>query len=318
MKETPTVKRPLSYLIFSALIFGLFMGMRASAASTTTADHCPRNHCVYLPLVRQRFPFKPNAPVLTVTEVTANAVYDLDWSEGAEPQTLFWELQGSSNPTFATRELIQVQDTDYRLNFSNGIRYYRVRGVGAGGFGDWSNVITINSSSFTADKIIVNKDIDECATLSWNYTGIKAFKIILGHGYDLQAANGVDSVKVCPSIKTTYVAEVTNADDTINRFEVTIDVTGTKKCNIDPYFVNFTTTNSNPNANEKFTISWSVECASAVFYKAGNLVPERPVTGNESHEESTPEDAAYVLKIQARAGDVVLKEGISTIIIDVK
>ncbi len=316
MKETNTTKHRLSYLIFAAMFFALFMGVRASA-NTVPTEHCPSTYCLYLPIIRERAPFKPLAPVLQVTEVTPNAVYDLDWSQGAEAQTLFWELQGSSNPSFATRELIQVNDTSYRLNFSSGIRYYRVRGVGEGGFGAWSNVVTINASSFTASKTIVNKSIDECATLSWNYTGIKAFKVKLGHGYDLRAANGVDSVEVCPSIKTTYVAEVTNNDNSVNRYEVTIDVTG-DGCNIDPYISKFTTSNSNPNPNESFTISWQVECASAVFYKAGNFVPERPVTGSETHTESTPEDAAYVLKVQVRNGSTVIREGIATIVIDVK
>lgn len=314
MKETSLTKRRLSYLTLAALLFALFLGVRASAQTTNA---CPNDHCLFLPVIRNRSPFTPLAPNLTIEEVTENATYLLDWSEGAEEATLFYELQGSSNPSFATRELIQVNDTEYVLNFSNGIRYYRVRGVGEGGFGPWSNVVSVNSSSFTANKTIVNKSIDECATLSWNYTGIKAFKVSLGHGYDIQAANGVDSVEVCPSIKTTYVAEVTNTDDTVNRFEVTIDVTG-DGCNIDPYIEKFETTNSNPSAGEKFTISWKVECASAVFYKAGNFVAERPVTGNESNEESTPEDAAYVLRVQAKNGDTVLAEGFATIIIDVK
>lgn len=318
MNETTSTKRRLSYLIFAALVFAVFMGVRASADSAVPTNHCPNTHCLYLPTVFKRYPYRPAAPTLTATEVTPNEVFELDWSQGAEEQVLFWELQGSSSSSFGTRELIQVNGTSYTLEgITGGIRYYRVRGVGEGGFGEWSNVVTVNTSAFTANKTIVDKSIDECATLSWNYTGIKAFKVRLGYGYDLRAANGVDSVSVCPSIKTTYVAEVTNNDNSVDTYEVTIDVTG-DGCNIDPYIAKFTTSNQNPNPNESFTISWEVQCASAVFYKAGNLVPERPVTGAETHTESTPEDAAYVLKVQVRNGDTVIREGIATIVIDVK
>lgn len=314
MNETSTTKHRLSYLIIAGLFFALVLGVRASAQSTVD---CTTSNCMYLPLIVKRSPFIPAAPVLTVTEVVENQVYNLDWSDGAEEETLFWELQGSSNSSFTTRELIQVNDTSYELTNTTGVRYYRVRGVGEGGFGEWSNIVEVNASSFFADKTIVNKSVDECATLSWNYTNIKAFRVKLGHGYDLQAANGVGSDTVCPSTRTTYVAEVTYTDNSVQTFEVTIDVTG-DGCNIDPYFLHFTTSNSNPNPNETFTISWEIACASAVFYKAGNFVAERPVTGKETHTESTPEDASYVLRIQARNGDTVIAEGVSTIIIDVK
>lgn len=318
MKESLPTKHRLSYLIIVGLFFALISGVQVSAETiSSAAPDCVNNSCTFLPLIVKRSPLIPNAPVLTVTEITENERYNLDWSDGADTETLFWELQGSSDSNFNARELIQVNDTSYELTTTGGVRYYRVRGVGEGGFGDWSNVVEINASSFRADKTVVDRSVDECATLSWNYSGIKAFKVKLGHGYDLQAANGVDSVQVCPSIKTTYVAQVTNVDDSVETYEVTIDVTGSG-CNIDPYIIKFTSSNTNPNPNETFTISWDTACATAIFYKAGNIVAERPVTGTETHEESTPSDATYVLRVQVRNGDTVIKEGLATITIDVK
>ena len=314
MKDS-TVKRALTYLILAGalLVTGLFMGR----ASANVAVPCEEGmQCMFLPLVQKRDPFIPEAPNLVVTEIEANERYRLDWSDGAEDEVLFWELQTASNDSFTTRELIQFFDTSYEFDFSGGVRYYRVRGVGEGGFGEWSNVVSVNASSFFADKAVVDRSVDECATLSWNFSGIKAFRVRLGKGYDLQAANGVDSANVCPSVETTYVAQVTNLDDTVDTYEVTIGVTGSG-CNLDPVINKFTSSNFNPAPNELFTVSWSVECANAVFYKVGDLA-ERPVTGNEENTESTPVDRSYRLKVQARNGTVVIAEGIATINIDVK
>ncbi len=233
------------------------------------------NSTIYLPIVYKPFA----APVLSSTDVTNNSsgsTWTLSWTSSFSGSGEEYLIEEATDEDF-TENVVTISKTtrSHRVtkpSSASSTYYYRVRLLTPPGSA-YSNVIEIElQSGLTIDDTTINKDNDECTTLRWDFTGIKAFYINYAEGFDANAAAGTDSVEVCPSTDTTYTAIVVNQDDSVEEFSVSVDVSGSG-CNRDPYVTRFEPTSYEVTSGTKITFYWSFECASEGRYYIGEGGP---------------------------------------------
>lgn len=182
-----------------------------------------------------------------------------------------------------------------------GTYYYRVRGHNQWGYGGYSNIESVTVPPFLiADTSL---EVGQCTTLSWDFTGIKKLHIKYGYGYAKVGADGQGSRQVCPSITTTYEATVTRQDDSQETYRLTVNVSGTGCA--DPIVWHFSPTTYEVNPGQRFSVSWRVECARAVWFIIGSG-SEQPVVGEDlALDVAIYGDTEFRLKIKREQGDFV-------------
>lgn len=104
---------------------------------------------VYLPIIFKRWPPVPYAPTLDVSGPDGGNQYTLDWVYGSHPigVTQGYQIEEATDAAFT--QGVQTYQTNlttwtYNVNDkSSGLYYYRVRGKNSYGYGEWSNVVSV-------------------------------------------------------------------------------------------------------------------------------------------------------------------------------
>ncbi len=103
---------------------------------------------VYLPLVMRRWPPIPYPPSISVTTPDLGGNYTVNWTYGTHPAVAAptsYVLYESLDAGFSTSTPYTLSASTYAYNFTNkpnGLYYYRLRGLNAYGFGEWSQTVT--------------------------------------------------------------------------------------------------------------------------------------------------------------------------------
>jgi uncharacterized protein YraI len=142
----------------------------------------------------------------------------------------------------------------------------------------------------------------QCTTLRWDFDNIKAILIVFGFGYDKEGVDGHNTRQVCPSVTTTYKADVVKQDSSTETHEVTVNVSGSG-CG-DPVVKQFDPTTYNEAAGKPFSIFWKVDCAKSVKFIQGGGA-EQAVGGYDSKEVTINADTVFKLKIEKNNGGFV-------------
>jgi len=273
--------------------------IRDSATDTTTVVY----HRIILPFVAKRWPPVPYPTTLNpIDNSDGDVYYTVSWLAADLADTYI--LEEDDNADFSSPTVVyNGADTWWSVPSPgklSGTYYYRVRGQNQWGYGIYSNVEAVTVSPFLiADSQL---EVGQCTTLSWDFTGIKKLHIRYGFGYSKVGADGHGSRQVCPSITTTYEATVLRLDDSTETYKLTVYVTGTGCA--DPIVWLFAPTTDEVDSGQKFSIFWSVECARAVWFQAGNGA-EDAVVGQGFKEVAIYEDTQFKLKVKREQGDYV-------------
>ncbi len=159
----------------------------------------------------------------------------------------------------------------------------------------------VPTTGFRADQ--TNLSAGQCTTLRWDFDNINAIYITLGMGYEKEGQPGHNSRQVCPSVTTTYQAEVIKQDSSVQTHSVTVNVSGSG-CG-DPYVTQFAPTTFEVAAGAPFSVFWQVDCAKSVKYIKGSG-PEQPVSGHDKKiDEVINNNTTFRLKIEKNAGGFV-------------
>ena len=272
-----------------------------SATDTTTVVL----HRIILPFVAKRWPPVPYQATLNpIDNSDGDGFYTVNWFPTDLADT--YVLEEDDDASFSSPTTVyddagtwwSVPDPG-RLP---GTYYYRVRGRNQWGYGGYSNIESVTVPPFLiADTSL---EVGQCTTLSWDFTGIKKLHIKYGYGYAKVGADGQGSRQVCPSITTTYEATATRQDDSQETYKVTVYVTGSGCA--DPIVWHFSPTTYEVNPGQKFSISWRVTCARAVWFIIGSG-SEQPVVGDEglALDVAIYDDTEFRLKIRREQGDYV-------------
>jgi hypothetical protein len=251
---------------------------------------------VFLPIVFNNYPPVPGSIVLNPINNDDNAtLYTVSWNPAVRATA--YELEESTTSDFSAPTIVyQGTGTSWTTPTEHTASeyFYRVRGLNSFGYGPYSNIESVTIASFYADTNQLNGG--ECTALRWNFVNVKSVFVSLGKGYDKTGVNGVDARPICPSVTTTYTASVVYADDSIRDFEYTVNVDNPTNICMDPYVNYFQSTSYSVSPNEKFSISWDVQCARSLFLVVGNGA-QQAVTGTESREVSITQMTLFKLVI---------------------
>lgn len=264
---------------------------------------------MFLPIMAPSFPPRSAEPVLNaITDDTDDGIYTVTWQEAERADSYI--LQEDDDSDFSSPIVVYVgANTTWTVpensDRDNGTYYYRVLGRNTTDFplpdgdinGDskWSNTVVaeVIRGIFLVDETELT--IPECTDLRWEFEGVKAVNIQFGENYDFEGVPGVRDREVCPSRTTTYTARVTEEDDSITEYTQTVTVDG-EGCAKDPIINFFDSTDFMPEKDEEFTLSWSIECASAIYLTIDDGA-EIPVQGNEERELSVDDDTTFKLRV---------------------
>lgn len=259
---------------------------------------------IFLPIVLNNYPPVPGSIVLNpIDNSDGDALYTVSW--GAADRAVSYALEESTNSDFSTLTIVyQGSGTSWTTPTprTGNKYYYRVRGLNSFGYGPYSNVESVVISSFAADSDQINGG--QCTVLRWSFTNVQSVFVSFGKGYDKVGVNGVDSRTVCPSVTTTFTASVVYADNSIGNFAYTVNVNNPTNICMDPYVNYFQSTSYSVSPNEKFTISWDVQCARALYLVIGSGA-QQAVTGTESREVSITQTTLFKLVITKSDGSTV-------------
>ena len=272
--------------------------VQGSATDTTTVVY----HRYFFPFIAKRWPPIPYPPTLdSIDNTDEDGYYTVSWLP-AELADIYI-LEEDDNASFSSPATVYYGDgTSWSVpdpGKLGGTYYYRVRGQNQWGYGEYSNVEAVTVPRFRV--VDTSLTAGQCTTLMWNFTGIKALHVILGHGYDKTPVPGQDSRQVCPSVTTIYEAIVTKQDDGQETHRVTVYVTGSG-CG-DPVVWHFFSTADRVNAGESFIIFWHVECARAVWLIIDGT--EAAVVGQDYKQMAIYKDTLFKLKIKKTNDDLV-------------
>ena len=272
--------------------------VQGSATDTTTVVY----HRYFFPYMLKRWPPLPYQVTLNpIDNSDEDEYYTVSWlpAELAEVYT----LEEDDNASFSSPSMVYYgTGTSWSATDPGrlgGTYYYRARGQNLWGYGAYSNVEAVTVSRFrVADTSLT---VGQCTTLRWNFTGIKALHVVLGHSYDATPVPGQDARQVCPSVNTTYEAIVTNHDDSQETYQLTVNVTGSGCA--DPIIWHFFSTADSVNSGESFAVFWHVECARGVWLIIDGT--ETAVVGQNYKQVSINKDTLFKLKIKKDDGDFV-------------
>lgn len=256
---------------------------------------------LFLPVVFKSL----NAPTLNPITGAEDGSYTVSWTNNNSGVSgIQYVLEESTSSTFASAtQVYSGANTSFNVTGKDGGTYfYRVRAQLNTVFSPWSNVQSAAVSAFEADATSLT--VGQCTTLRWDFAGIKSFRVKLGKGYDFVGKNGTDTATVCPAVTTTYVAEVTNNDNSVNTYELTINVTGTGCGNgkSDPYINKLQSNKSSINGTETIELSWNAQCANRIELlidtdNNGTIDQIIPVTGEETRNFTISKTTKYSLKV---------------------
>ncbi|MCO5183759.1 MAG: hypothetical protein M9928_03930 [Anaerolineae bacterium] len=259
---------------------------------------------VFLPIVFNQYPPVPGPIVLNpINNNDGDALYTVSW--GLAVRATSYVLEESTNSDFSSPVIVyQGTGTSWTTPSPRTANeyFYRVRGLNSFGYGPYSNVESVVIASFYADSNQINGG--QCTVLRWSFVNVQGVFVSFGKGYDKVGVNGVDSRTVCPSVTTTFAASVVYADNSIGNFAYTVNVNNPNNICMDPYVNYFQSTSYNVSPNEKFTISWDVQCARALYLVIGNGA-QQAVTGTESREVSITQTTLFKLVITKSDGSTV-------------
>jgi len=142
--------------------------------------------------------------------------------------------------------------------------------------------------------------VGDCTTLNWNMSDILSIYTTSGKGYEFLPQIGEDSEEVCPSVDTTYYADVELDDGTSVLYEATVDVaeSDTVECGDDPAILEFESDEDEVDSGDTVEISWEVTCTQTVEFRVGSG-PFEPATGEETREFVLTKDTEFQLKLTA-------------------
>jgi uncharacterized protein YgiM (DUF1202 family) len=159
----------------------------------------------------------------------------------------------------------------------------------------------IPTTGFRVDQ--TNLSAGQCTTLRWDFDNINAIRVSFGLGYEREGQPGHGSRQVCPSVTTTYEAEVLKQDSSAQTYQATVNVSGSG-CG-DPYITRFVSTIYEVAAGTPFSIFWEVDCAKSVKYIKGSS-PEQSVGGHDKKIDVTiNNDTTFRLKVEKNDGGFV-------------
>ncbi len=104
---------------------------------------------IYLPIISKPVPPPTGAPVLSATRPNSSNHWQMNWTLDAYPYLSGYELQESQDSTFATGvNTISLGNVNTQLINThqaspNNVYFYRIRALGGGQSGPWSNVVRV-------------------------------------------------------------------------------------------------------------------------------------------------------------------------------
>jgi hypothetical protein len=146
-----------------------------NAGGIVTATHeIIVKHLVYLPIIVQRWPPVPYAPILAaIDNADGDGNYTVSWAEQPSQLADTYTLQEATNAAFTigVRDVCTTSQTTCTVTGKlAGVYYYRVRGLNNWGYGEWSNLQTANAIPVATPLLyaIDNPDQDNLYVVSWS------------------------------------------------------------------------------------------------------------------------------------------------------
>jgi uncharacterized protein YgiM (DUF1202 family) len=159
----------------------------------------------------------------------------------------------------------------------------------------------IPTTGFRVDQ--TNLGVGQCTTLRWDFDNINAIRVSFGLGYDREGQPGHGTRQVCPSVTTTYEAEVVRQDNSTQTYQVTVNVSGSGCA--DPYITRFVPTTYDVAAGAPFSIFWEVDCAKSVRYIKGSGSGQSVSGYGNKIDETINNDTTFKLEVEKNAGGFV-------------
>lgn len=251
---------------------------------------------IYLPIIFRSYD-TPTLSIGSVSEEDGDATWTVSWNSVASG--VQYELQEATDADFTSDvtsyTTSNTSQTIEKVSNSGLTYYYRVRvstGVGSG----YSNAESVTlESRLELDRTSLSAGARDCTLLRWDFENIKEFRMNFAEGFSKAGEAGTNTRRVCPSVDTTYEAEVTLSDGSVIYPSITANVDNSDgKCNRDPYIVEWAPEDLDQiddftyevEEDTRITINWDVNCAGAIFIRYG-----------EGAEEASSDEGSDTFKV---------------------